>query len=122
VTCYAQQRPRRNGGYLLRVDTHDNRILVHNYGHGGAGVSLAPGCAIEAVQLAKRALPHIPSAAVVGCGVIGLFTCRELLRQCPGVQVRVYASRLPRFGEKENGRLITSQVAPGLWFPFHYGR
>jgi glycine/D-amino acid oxidase-like deaminating enzyme len=62
------------------------------------------------------------SVGVVGCGVIGLFTCRELLKQCPGVQIRVYASRMPRFGEKSNDKLITSQVAPGLWFPFHYGR
>lgn len=60
--------------------------------------------------------------AVIGSGVIGLFTCRELLKQFPGVKVHVYASRLPCFGEKDNEKLITSQVAPGLWFPFHYGR
>lgn len=46
VACYAQQRPRREGGYMLRVDRHGSKIVVHNYGHGGAGVSLAPGCAI----------------------------------------------------------------------------
>lgn len=54
--------------------------------------------------------------------MIGLFTCRELLKQFPGVQITVYASRMPLFGEKSNEKMITSQVAPGLWFPFHYGR
>jgi hypothetical protein len=58
----------------------------------------------------------------VGSGVIGLFTCREILKQHPGVKVHVYASCVPSFGEKDNSKLITSQVAPGLWFPFHYGR
>jgi hypothetical protein len=56
VTCYAQQRPRRNGGYRLEVESIGGKIVVHNYGHGGAGVSLAPGCAIEAVSIAKKHL------------------------------------------------------------------
>lgn len=35
----------------VRVDREPHRPLVHNYGHGGAGVTLAWGCADEVVRL-----------------------------------------------------------------------
>src|SRR6185295_16781601 len=36
-------RPHRDAGFVLKADKLDDKLLVHNYGHGGAGMSLAWG-------------------------------------------------------------------------------
>nr|WP_222108468.1 FAD-dependent oxidoreductase [Streptomyces cupreus] len=46
-------RPVRDAVRLERELLPDGRILVHNYGHGGAGVTVAWGCAEEAAALAS---------------------------------------------------------------------
>ena len=45
-------RPARDAVRLERELLPDGRVLVHNYGHGGAGVTVAWGCAEEAAALA----------------------------------------------------------------------
>ncbi|MFI9246639.1 FAD-dependent oxidoreductase [Streptomyces sp. NPDC053086] len=45
-------RPAREAVRLERQPLPDGRALVHNYGHGGAGVTVAWGCAREAADLA----------------------------------------------------------------------
>lgn len=45
-------RPARDAVRLEREALPDGRVLVHNYGHGGAGVTVAWGCAREAARLA----------------------------------------------------------------------
>ncbi|NUR67593.1 MAG: FAD-binding oxidoreductase [Streptomyces sp.] len=45
-------RPARDAVRLERELLPDGRVLVHNYGHGGAGVTVAWGCAQEAAELA----------------------------------------------------------------------
>ncbi len=44
-------RPTRPAVRLERDTLPDGRLLVHNYGHGGAGVTVAWGCADEAARL-----------------------------------------------------------------------
>lgn len=46
-------RPARDTVRLERGTLPDGRRLVHNYGHGGAGVTVAWGCAQEAARLAS---------------------------------------------------------------------
>ncbi|WRZ89222.1 FAD-binding oxidoreductase [Streptomyces sp. NBC_01007] len=48
-------RPVRDTVRLEREFLPDGRVLVHNYGHGGAGVTVAWGCAREAAELAGPA-------------------------------------------------------------------
>lgn len=47
-------RPTREAVRLERELLPTGRVLVHNYGHGGAGVTVAWGCAREAAELASR--------------------------------------------------------------------
>ncbi|QDI67813.1 amino acid oxidase [Streptomyces calvus] len=45
-------RPARDAVRLERAALPGGRVLVHHYGHGGAGVTVAWGCAEEAARLA----------------------------------------------------------------------
>ena len=84
-------RPHRPGGFVLRADTLGPKTLIHNYGHGGAGMSLSWGTGSMAADLA---VPHPDRrAAVIGCGVVGLTTARELQRR--GFEVTIYAAAVP---------------------------
>ncbi len=48
-------RPHRPGGFVLKADKLDAKTLIHNYGHGGAGMSLSWGTASMAADLAVPA-------------------------------------------------------------------
>jgi D-amino-acid oxidase len=37
----------------LEKESIGEKIVIHNYGHGGAGVTLSWGCADEVVKLVK---------------------------------------------------------------------
>ncbi len=84
-------RPHRPSGFVLRADKLDSKLLIHNFGHGGSGMSLSWGTASMATDLA---LPHNErKAAVLGSGVVGLTTARELQRH--GFDVTIYAAAVP---------------------------
>jgi glycine/D-amino acid oxidase-like deaminating enzyme len=84
-------RPHRPSGFVLRADKLDNKLLIHNFGHGGSGMSLSWGTASMATDLA---LPHAErKAAVLGSGVVGLTSARELQRH--GFEVTIYAATVP---------------------------
>ena len=84
-------RPHRDSGFVLRAEKRGEQLLVHNYGHGGAGMSLAWGTASMAADLALQ--HEARHAAVIGCGAVGLATARELQRR--GFHVTIYAAALP---------------------------
>lgn len=44
-------RPKRPNVRLERASLADGRPVIHNYGHGGAGITLAWGCAEDATEL-----------------------------------------------------------------------
>jgi glycine/D-amino acid oxidase-like deaminating enzyme len=31
-----------------------NKKIIYNYGHGGAGISMSPGCGAEAAEIAAK--------------------------------------------------------------------
>ena len=84
-------RPHRPSGFVVRADKLDDKPLIHNYGHGGAGMSLSWGTAHLAAELALE--QESRRAAVIGSGVVGLTTGRQLQRR--GFDVTIYAMAVP---------------------------
>src|SRR5437588_1630951 len=119
-------RPYRAEGFVVEAERVGPKLLVHNYGHGGGGMTLSWGTAALAVDLVRqylgartsssalsvkreRSRPH--HFAVLGCGVSGLSTARTLQRRFqngPGT-VTIYARDLPPD--------TTSNIAGGFWSP-----
>jgi D-amino-acid oxidase len=101
-------RPFRPAGFRLAAARMGDQVVVHNYGHGGGGISLSWGTAELAVREAEAAaVGQERRAAVLGCGVVGLATGRLLQRR--GWAVTIYARDLPP--------RTTSNVAGGQWTP-----
>jgi D-amino-acid oxidase len=96
-------RPFRPAGFVVRNEILGDKTIVHNYGHGGGGVTLSWGTAALAVEQA----PPARRCAVLGCGAVGLATAR--LAQERGMRVTVYAAALPPD--------TTSNVAGAQWWP-----
>ena len=84
-------RPHRDSGFVLRAEKLDAKTLIHNYGHAGAGMSLAWGCGVMVAEFAQQADQR--RAAVIGCGSPGLTTARQLQRR--GFDVTIYAATVP---------------------------
>ena len=45
-------RPHRDSGFVLKVEKFDEKTVIHDYGFGGAGMSLAWGCGAIAAGMA----------------------------------------------------------------------
>ena len=101
-------RPYRDAGFVVRAEALEAKRLVHNYGHGGAGMALSWGTSKLAAELGLQG--HQGPVAVLGAGVIGLTTAR--LVQEAGFPVTIYAEALPPE--------TTSNVAGGQWLPSSY--
>jgi D-amino-acid oxidase len=109
IRTVAGLRPYRSSGFVVRRDQLGDKALVHNYGHGGAGITLSWGSSRLAVDLGLAG--HSGPVAVIGSGVMGLTTAR--LVQEAGFPVRMYTAALPSN--------TTSAVAGGQVSPFgHY--
>jgi D-amino-acid oxidase len=98
-------RPFRPSGFVVGVEKLGDTTVVHNYGHGGAGITLSWGTSALAVDEAWKTGEK--RFAVLGCGAVGLATARLLQRR--GAEVTIYAKDLPPN--------TTSNIAGGQWAP-----
>jgi glycine/D-amino acid oxidase-like deaminating enzyme len=99
-------RPFRPSGFLVRAELLGDKLVVHNYGHGGAGVTLSWGSAHLALEELAKSGRRGP-AAVLGCGAVGLATARML--QSRGFDVTIYARELPprHDVQRRGGQLVS---------------
>ena len=99
-------RPFRTNGFRVERENYNAKVIIHNYGHGGGGLSLGWGSSALAVRQAADLPPG--EVAVLGSGIMGLCTARLL--QDAGWSVTIYT--------RDVYRHTTSNVAAGEWGPF----
>lgn len=100
-------RPHRKNTVRIEAERREERWIFHNYGHGGAGITLSWGSALECAEaILERVSPPAP-LTVLGAGIIGLTTAHLLLER--GFGVTVAAREFPPH--------TTSDIAGGLWAP-----
>jgi glycine/D-amino acid oxidase-like deaminating enzyme len=106
IRTIAGLRPYRAEGFVVRREDSGEKSIIHNYGHGGGGMTLSWGTSLQAVRLAGPVSGK--HCAVVGGGVMGLSVARLL--QLRGARVTIHARSLPPD--------TTSNVAGAQWWPF----
>jgi len=99
-------RPFRPAGFVVRSEQLGEKVVVHNYGHGGSGITLSWGSSALAVR-ETLGMEH-RDVAVIGSGIMGLTSARLL--QDAGWNVTIYTKAMARH--------TTSNVAGGEWGPF----
>jgi glycine/D-amino acid oxidase-like deaminating enzyme len=98
-------RPFRPQGFRLEAERFGDKSVIHNYGHGGCGVTLSWGTSQRAAVMAGEAGRQ--DVAILGGGVMGLTSALILARR--GHSVTVYAEAMhPN---------TTSNIAGALWRP-----
>lgn len=109
IRTTAGLRPYRSAGFVVRREPLGDKAIVHNYGHGGAGITLSWGSSKLATDLGLAG--HSGAVAVIGSGIMGLTTAR--LVQEAGFPVTIYA--------RDMWPGTTSNVSGGQISPFgHY--
>lgn len=100
-------RPYRKTGVRLEAELLQDKLIIHNYGYGGSGLTLSFGGSNEVLEILNNQKNSSKTIAVLGAGVVGLATAYDLLEK--GYEVHIYS-------EKWNPNL-TSNVAAGSWTP-----
>ncbi len=101
-------RPVRKTGIRLEGEWLHDKFLIHNYGYGGSGLTLAFGGAQEVLDILSQQQMTPKTVAVLGGGVVGLTTAYDLLER--GYEVHLYAEAWSPH--------LTSNVAAGIWTPY----
>lgn len=103
ISCIRGHRERL---FNISFEQLSDKLVFHNYGHGGAGYTFLFGCVNETIrQLANFVQPSKP-IAVIGVGCYGLLTAVMLARN--NYNVKIYAKDL---------HSIPSYKAAGFFFP-----
>ncbi len=108
IRTVAGLRPFRPPGFRVEKECHGLKTIVHNYGHGGGGLTLSWGSSYLALEKLFEDGEAPSRVAVLGCGALGLSAARLLQQR--GLDVTIYAKDLPPN--------TTSNIAAGQWSPY----
>lgn len=80
IVCY---RPMRHGSPNMSVEKKGEKIIAHNYGHGGSGWTLGPGSANHVINLLLSSehandMKKDTPITIIGAGALGLFSAYYL--------------------------------------------
>jgi glycine/D-amino acid oxidase-like deaminating enzyme len=100
-------RPFRAAGPRQDLERVGDKLVVHNYGHGGSGWSLSWGSADVVVRKLLAEAGGQREVAVIGAGALGLTAA--LTAQRAGLKVTIYA--------RERAPYVRSVRATGSWTP-----
>jgi len=84
ILCY---RPMKHGMPNLSIEQRKDKVIAHNYGHGGSGWTLGPGTAkyvnslLIDSPLGKDLSNQSTPIAIIGAGLVGLFTAYDLMKR-----------------------------------------
>ena len=107
VLCF---RPMRRGVPNMTIESVGSQLIAHNYGHGGSGWTLAPGCSKYVVDLVEaspkgKSISKNAAVTVVGGGVLGLFTAYELVQR-GYTNITVVADKFDKLTSHNAGGLL----------------
>ncbi len=103
-------RPFRKTGVRIEAEYVGDKLIIHNYGYGGSGLTLSFGGVLEVTAILNNHKVSSKTIAILGAGVVGLTTAYDLLAQ--GYEVHIYADEWPPH--------LTSNVAAGIWTPLSF--
>lgn len=107
-------RPARKTGPRLEKELIKDKIIYHNYGHAGYGVTMSYGaCKIVTTMFANEFGLKYKHISIIGSGYMGLHSAKILNEL--GYSVTIFAKTMPSewgvFGKSD--KKLTSQIAAG---------
>ena len=108
ILCY---RPMKHGMPHFGIEQIGSKVIAHNYGHGGSGWTLGPGSAkyvnslLIKSPLAKELSDKYIPIAIIGAGLVGLFTAYDLVIRGYS-NITIYAEKLDSLASHYAGGLL----------------